>query len=103
MKPTKEQIEKYRKIVADAPKDATHFDECEGFITYLTSNGQCWHEGGDTYIKINEYIDIQSLENLRTIITLWDDNQRLAKEVGVLKQINMAIEVDNNQLRGFYD
>lgn len=62
-KPTKEKIDKYRQIVACVPafkKEPTHFIE-------------------DHEIYTNTGTAV-SIENLREIVALWDENQKLVKQ-----------------------
>jgi len=61
-------------IVRHAPEGATHFEKCEGSISYLKSVSTGWevNTGGCDWINqemINDFMNIRSLEDARRIIS----------------------------------
>ena len=93
MKPTIEQIEQYRRIVADAPKGATHYCSTCDYLKYDNKTGYwSWWWGGSEkkWVEssgdpISEYDSMQLLDDLREIIALHDENDKLREALEKIK------------------
>lgn len=109
------KIEQYRRIVAGAPDGATHYAPDMHYLAYNNSGnwmryepnligGFCWFAADD--FKFSYTSDFQSLDTLRTIIDLHDENLELAasnqslnaKRIKNLKTI-VTMHNDNVKLR----
>ena len=104
MKPTNEQIEQYRKIVADAPEGATHYSEhikSKNSTQYFIRHGDfIWHTWWDSRNKwfvadeeeLSEFNSIHSLDDIRAIIAMRDENAALRDAV---KHIGNMFDMDD--------
>lgn len=105
MKPINEQIEEYRQIVAGAPKGATHYAPNMPYFAYNNSGNWMWYEpnvlGGFCWFtaegfKLKYTSDFQSLDTLRQIIDLHDENQELRDAV---KHIGNMFDMDDGTVK----
>lgn len=114
MKPTNEQIEQYRKIVADAPEGATHFSSCtKTYMRYsklLGWNLNLQNDGVYRTREIDQFNSIHCLDDLRAIIALHDENealkQRAEKAECIVKSMySLSLKVASglHSLRGALD
>ena len=95
MKTTIEQIEEYRRIVADAPKGATHYANhlgyrpcVEEYLRYSDVEGWFIHTHKswvDVICEIDEFNNIHCLDDLRANIELHDENQKLREALEKIK------------------
>lgn len=106
MKPTTEQIEQYRKIVADAPQGATHYSNhlgeklrAEEYLKYSDDAGWFIHNHKawvDVLCEIDQFNSIHCLDDLRAIIALHDENAALRDAV---KHIGNMFDMDDGTVK----
>lgn len=81
---TKEKIELLKELLANAPEGATHsglglyLKDCDSYYEYF-----CPEYGWQGTEQLSDFQDVRSLDDIRLIVFLFEDNERLKNEVWV--------------------
>jgi hypothetical protein len=99
---TKQELQ---KIIDDAPDEHNHITECDGYITYLQSDGYGWSTESEDYFHINE-VGLKPLNELSGVRSLADIQARIDLMIEVEVKNKRIAELENkekNLLQAIYN